>query len=479
MHTPSLLEAQSQGGDTAETGFDFQTNLMLCKIPLWLSFEGFDSLIREGVADFEMKFFSPTEGITREGLEAKNHHIAPKEFWDEIERFKEMDEGSPRTFGKFTICCVGISDELKPLINGLRRLRDPIPFYDEASGVVSNSYTDYLERVRKLGKNDDVAKFLYDKVLIEPFWNLLSDEQITKGIFQEQLVRHLPEYENLPGREIAKIYPCLLDLLRSHKARPITRQKLEQAINAGIGEQYRMPAKPVTITTETEELTQQEKSLQFEWAVFFGGSARQYPPSNEWNKLLIPQLDKTLKWIKENRSTRRLELKGSRRISSAIAFGYQFSAVAGFNVNMDYRGETWSTDDHPDSETLDYPISTLYREGTGDSLVVTIGIMKNQLASEVERFLEGGQTVNLPTPMLNIYSDKPVISAKQANMAVNKIKKEIQQVASKNVTKKIELFYAGPTHLALFLGHRFNTLPPIQCYEWVSNNSYVPTCYLQ
>lgn len=475
--TPSLLEPQSQGGDTAETGFDFQTNLILCKIPFWLSFEGFDSLIREGVADFEAKFFSPAKGITLEAFEAKNHHVAQKEFWGEIERFKEMDSGSHGTFGRFAICCSGISDELKPLINGLRRLRDPQPFYEPASGVTANSYADYVERVRKLGKDETYARFLYEKVLIEPYWNLISDEQTAIGLFQEQLLRHLPEYGDLPGRELKKIYPALLALLRFYKARPITRLQIEKTIQSAISDQHRIDTQPIVISTEVEEEIKREKILQFEWASFFGGNNRKYPDAIEWNNKLYSQLLDTSKWIKDHRNTRQIHLKGNRRISAAIAFGYVFSAVSGFSINMDYRGEFWATDNHANTETPDYPIFASYKEGTGAKLIVTIGIMKDQLATEVERFLQGEKMSHLPK--LHLFSPNPIISAKQANLAVEKVKREIKVAVGDSGVLRLELFYAGPSHLALFLGHRLNTLPPIQCYEWVADGKYVPTVLLQ
>lgn len=55
-HKPSLLESESTGGDIAGGGFDFQRNLILNKIPYWLSFEGFTSLIWESIGDIEVKF---------------------------------------------------------------------------------------------------------------------------------------------------------------------------------------------------------------------------------------------------------------------------------------------------------------------------------------------------------------------------------------------------------------------------------------
>ncbi|WP_221443848.1 hypothetical protein [Paenibacillus sp. JGP012] len=139
--------------------------------------------------------------------------------------------------------------------------------------------------------------------------------QKLESIFANTL--HFPDYDDLPGKEISKIYPCLLDLIRSHKARPITRQKLEQVINDALSENFRLPSRPVTIITEIEKVTQKEKSLQFEWEAFFGGASREYPPANEWNTILKFQLNQTSKWIKENRRSRRVELRGSRRISTA------------------------------------------------------------------------------------------------------------------------------------------------------------------
>lgn len=474
--TPSLLEPQSQGGDTAETGFDFQTNLILCKIPFWLSIEGFDSLMREGTADIEAKFFAPSDGLQIEALEAKNHYMAPQEFWEEIERFIEMDAGSPGTFKNFTLCCTGVSEQIKPLINGLRRIRDPQTFYDESSAIIENSYADYAKRILKLGKTEDIAKFLYEKVQIETNWNMISDEQTARTFFRSLLQHHLPEYEELPGKEISNIFPCLLDLLRSNKARPITRLQIEETIQTAISEKHHVPVKPIVLFTEIDSTCKKEKALQFEWKSFFGGTNRQYPPEEDWNSKLVPQLDNTLKWIKDHRNSRRIELKGNRRISAAIALGKIFSSVSGFAIDMDYRGDVWSTDDYPNKETPDYSISTSFIEGTEDCLVVTIGIMKQNIAFEVESFLQNEKMSHLPR--IHLFSSQPIISAKQANAVVEKIKKEITIISGRIGAKQLHLFYAGPAHLALFLGHRWNTLPPVQCFEWVASNNYVPTCSL-
>lgn len=95
INKPSLLELESTGGDIAEGGFEFQRNIILNKIPFWLSYQGFTSLIWESIGDIEAKFFMPEKGSVIEAVEAKNHLVTPTKFWNEIDRFKRMDKGSP------------------------------------------------------------------------------------------------------------------------------------------------------------------------------------------------------------------------------------------------------------------------------------------------------------------------------------------------------------------------------------------------
>lgn len=153
-NTPSLQESESTGGDRALGGFDFQASLILCKLPYWLSYEGFSTVIWESIGDIEAKFFDPTMGEVVESIEAKNHVVTPTEFWGEIERFQRIHQGSPETYRWFTFSCTGVSKQLEPLVNGLRRLQEPGSFYDTESGVFQNSYQDYKKKVLRLGRDE-------------------------------------------------------------------------------------------------------------------------------------------------------------------------------------------------------------------------------------------------------------------------------------------------------------------------------------
>lgn len=144
--TPSLLEPQSRGGDIAEGGFSFQEQVMLARIPAWLAQDGFTAMIREGIGDVEAKFFVPGRGFAIEFLEVKDHTLQPSKFLNEIQRFREVDAGSPNTYQQFILVAAGVSRDLEPLVNGLRRVRNPQDFYEENSTVKENSFKEYTDR---------------------------------------------------------------------------------------------------------------------------------------------------------------------------------------------------------------------------------------------------------------------------------------------------------------------------------------------
>lgn len=470
--SPSLLEPESTGGYNATTGMDFQASLILCMIPYWISNEGFSACIWESIGDIEARFFDPKLGEVIEAIEAKNHTVSITEFWEEIERFRRMDEGSPGTYRKFTLSCTGIPKKLQPLENALRRVRDSYSFYDESSGVIKNSYEEYKQRVISLGKDEKMAAFLFYKVFIEHNWSSLNDQP--RGLFIDNFSSHQPSYD-LRRSELDKVYNSLHQLIHSQKNKPVTRKQIRQMINSNL-DNANIPSNPIYIHTSNSEKQDHSKELCFNWEVYFGGRDRNYPPQSDWRKK-VQQIDLTKEWIKENRSNNNICLSGHRRISSSFALGAIFSAVSGFSISIEQRdGEVWSTNDYNTTNTPSYNFSHEYEKGTGNELVVSIGITRGYIKEEVMEFLNKKGVSQLPK--LHIQSKYPILSAPHANIAVSNIKSMIKTHLSVSSSTKVHLFYAGPGALALFLGHRWNALSTVQCYEWVNNGQYTATCLL-
>src|SRR3990167_2897961 len=353
--TPSLLEPESRGGGIAEEGFTVQDKFILSRIPSWLSFEGFTSMIRESIGDCEAKFFTPEYGYQIELCEVKSYQLSPSEFWSEINRFHEIDTGSPNTYRWFTLVSAGVSDGIKPLINGLRRIRNPYAFYERQSGVIANSFNDYVEIVKKLGHDENMAKFLFNKVMIENIDNSASSS--SESSFIKSLIDNFPQYNDLTHISLKNCHLHVADLVKDKKNRPITRNELEYMIDSNLSVQSSLCQKPVLIyTSNNEENASLTKQLEFDLEEFWGGNERVYPSSEEWNNTVVLKLIETKKWLLQHRGSRRIHLTGNRRLSTSLAFGYVFSAVSGFNIDEEYRGKIWNTDAHANSTNIKYDL---------------------------------------------------------------------------------------------------------------------------
>jgi len=474
---PSLLERESRGGDIGEGGITFQASVVLASVPKWLAREGFTALLREGMGDAEAKFFIPEHGYAKEFVEVKDHPMAPAEFWQEIDRFRAMDAGGDGEYRWFTLACTGLSAALHPLKNGLRRIRGPQGFYEEGSPIASNSYEGYARIVEDLEHTREEAAFLYEKV------DLVDDLSLNRShgqaLFKEAMREHLGDYADATDRALGDIYADLNILLQSNRNTTIPRLAIERVLRQRLPDHARPAIAPVHILTTTTvgEAEGDQHALRFDWHEFFGGNDRSYPPPEAWEGRMLGELRQTKSWLRQHRQVNRIRLTGNRRLSASLACGWAFSAVAGFAIDVEQRAEVWPTDDHASPDTPPY---TLRPSGsmpglTGDRLIVSLGIIR-EIDKEVEAHLARVGDRDLPT--LHLWGAAPVVSASQANLIVRDVKNALSDALVSTGARQIDLYFAGPAALAVFLGHRLNATAPIRCHERIGVGHYLPTCVL-
>ncbi|MEZ5305573.1 MAG: SAVED domain-containing protein [Pyrinomonadaceae bacterium] len=470
----SLLERQSRGGEVGEGGVNFQADVVLSLIPKWLADEGFSSLVRESIGDTEAKFFAPSVGYRKELVEAKNHKLGTAEFWGEIDRFRQIAMDTGGEYRSFTIACTGFVDTLQPLIADLKRIIGPYDFYSD-SKIRENSLAQLRDRVIGVGGDADDAEFLLDRVQIIDGLTLANENG--RALFKQSLPDHHPQFHDLSGRIVDEIYSDLSHFVRDRINKTITRTEIEKLINDRLPADHRTLS-PNAIRVHTESKANEDDItgvLTFHWEDFSRLEDRKYPPAEEWNKNLLGQLTSTKNWMLEHRDTRRLQLTGERRLSAAVAFGFVFSAVSGFAIDMNHRGNSYSTDSHADAETK-YDL-TFSHEGSdkGERLIVSVGIIR-EIASGVGEYLQNESMDD--SPQLHIHGAEAITSAEHANYIAGKIKKLISESLNQSGAVHIDLFIGAPSFLALFLGHRLNATAPVQCYEWLGAGRYHPTCRL-
>lgn len=473
--SPSALEPQFSDGNIAEGNFSFQEQITLARIPVWLSQESFTStlMLYEGSGDVEAKFFVPSCGFTKELLKVEDRIIHPSKFWSEIRRFQEIDAGSPGTYRRFTVVATGITRDLEPLVNELRRVRNYQYFSQENFTIKDNSFRDYIQIITGLKGTEKDAIFIFDKVIIDIDLNNVKTH--VEAIFKQYLVDYLPEYDDLSNKILDNIYNHLVTFIQQCKNQNITRKEIETKLRDKIPSNQQPPLQPLLVYTATEPEDKPDRpALRFDWAAFFGGETRAIAPPQEWNRLLI-ELQETRSWIEKYRNTKRITLAGNRRLIPCLAIGSVFSAVRGYSIEMEYREEVWPTDAHPTHETPDYPLSHQIVGETGTCLVVSIGIRRD-ITFEVEANLEKYGLTGIP--LLHIRAEQSITSPQHTNVAVGNIKKLIVDNLVRVGGKEIHLFFAGPAHLALFLGHRLDATAPITCYAWVATGQYSKTLQL-
>ncbi len=469
--TPSLLEPQSTGGEIAQKGFTFQDGVLLSQLPKWLAQEGFTAIASELIGDIEIKFFIPGQGMIIDLWEAKDHRVTPAEFWDEINRFKEIHAGCPSTYRSFTLASVGISPEIESIEHALRRVREPYDFYGSQSSVINNTYKEFEQRVANTGHSVQDARFLFDHVRILPNFSLARND--AEALFRQGLDENLPRFEDLTSREIGLLFSEFESRIKKLNE-PVFRIDLEASINDVLKKKC-PPEQSISLHTSTNTEICNSTDLCFQWNSFFGGEKREYPTPEHWNAHIIGELVDTISWIKENRKSRRISLSGSRRLSTSLAIGSIFSAVSGFAIDLIYRNEIWSTDSFPNEKTPPYKFTIIKDNGISSDLVIVIGIARD-IKENVKPALP---SLNLgEASILSLNSSSPILSPEHTNVVVNQLKLAITTELSKTSIDKIHLFFAGPSHLALFLGHRLNATAPVQCYEWSGACNYTPTCLL-
>ena len=430
-------------------------------------------MIRESLGDVEAKFFAPSRGFRGEFIQYKNHRMTPSKFWSEIEHFQKMDQEAPDLYQRFALACTGVSDELGPMINALRQVRDPYPFYGGAQQIQNTSYDDFVQIVKRLDKSKGMAAFLFDKVDFDI--DLTDAEDHPRELFREALFQIYPVFEELPAKFSTAAYSRLVELVQSRKKQPIYRGELEEAIWKDIEPEYRADPSIRIHTIHDDSDEGPEGSLQLNWKSCFGGRERNFPPADVWNRQVIGEIQSTREWLVSTQRSRCIRLSGHRRLSASIALGSIFSAVSGFMIGMETKEGIWCTNNHPQADTPDYLWEQdIHDDGLAEGIVVGISIKRN-IANDVELYVE---TMDFHGPRLYLFSDNAVLSAAHANRAVEKAKQIIDVLVNAVGAKKIHLFIAVPAQFALFLGHRLNAMGEIQCYEYQNTNVYVPTCLI-
>ena len=259
-------------------------------IPRSISIEGFDSMIRESMADTEAKFFVPGRGYKKEFIEVKDHPVTPAEFWKELERFKQMDGGCPGE------CGLGSPWRPQVFLVSCSRFSTACAGYEihTTSSKDQVSSTGRVPSMCKLWEAWESRKRMpipvFRKVLIDA--DLSRARNHSSALFHQSMLAHLPNYGEVTSSVLGDIYADVSMLVRSRRNQPLSRNELEAALRNRIRCDSFHPFSRCAYIPPSVTWKQTRTRPRFDsnGNKFFAGDAPSYPPLDMWNKHLLGQL---------------------------------------------------------------------------------------------------------------------------------------------------------------------------------------------
>jgi hypothetical protein len=241
----------------------------------------------------------------------------------------------------------------------------------------------------------------------------------------------------------------------------------------------------LTIQTQKFEIA---PDYEIDWRNYFIGEtnkrSHQIKDPAYWNSVLLPELQALGARINEETACRLIRVRGQSRLSAWFAFGYCFSEVARYTIEVDQNGSLWRTDAiaTPDFQVVtggsDHLLDGEILDGEGDTVAVGISVI-GSLDDDVRTFLsERKEKVGSLLLRPNRELGKCLQSAGDVVALADGVKKLTRAFVKRWKARRLLVFYFGPLSGACFLGHRFNAVcQEVQIMEY-QQPGYAPSFIL-
>jgi hypothetical protein len=227
----------------------------------------------------------------------------------------------------------------------------------------------------------------------------------------------------------------------------------------------------VHMNTIGERMYDLSPDYTLDWRKYFEGQPglkghRLKNPAN-WNKKLLPELQGVLEEIRATTPCKLVRVRGLARLSAWLAFGFTFSEVAGYVIEVEQQGQHWRTD-VPACE--DFPLIVSSTDGSlngeaiaGLGTTVACGIsVTGSLDEDVRAHLartdgESVAALLLLRPHREL-GRECLRDATDAVALARGVKKLLRPFVKHWGATRVLLYYFGPLSGACFIGHQLNAI---------------------
>jgi hypothetical protein len=224
------------------------------------------------------------------------------------------------------------------------------------------------------------------------------------------------------------------------------------------------PATTVYLTTVAAQQFDIPPDVLLDWRELFEGEDTQHKghgvlDPESWNAIMLPELRALRRRLDQESPIRLVRARGLARLSAWFAFGYVFSDVARYKIEVDQQGKLWRTDAEASNlAVIEQGCEAI--EG-GDSAAVAVGIsVSGSLQDDVRRELCATRAA---CAALFLRPDRALgreclASAGDVVAFARAVKERMRAFVREHGARRVLLFYFGPLSGACFLGHQLNAV---------------------
>jgi hypothetical protein len=479
----SLLSPAHYGGVIGGKGYNFQDAFIVSRIPEWLSDASFVCLLKEGSEDVDVKFQAHS-ATRRLAIQVKDHPVKDGEYRDVIAKFSKLDREAPGTFTNFILACRGVSEKAKSLHHAVTRLQGASPTHDSTEVIILATRRGIQESITDL-KLDVDLKFLEDKVLLDTEIGDMTTDQRLCEQFVGSIHRLFPEWDKTGWVALAAAYRDIAYLIHRSIGKTCTREQLLESIASAISHTSPRLERDGTLVRlyhwEDPAFDLSEKwDILLDWSQHFSRSTRKVPTPAIWQDSLLPELQDAQKHVRATSSSKLIRFRPGACLSAGFALGWAFSEVQGYSFEVQQGPTFWNTGT-PHAPGTHWVISRETELDRSSTRLCVELSQQTDVARSVDAFLRtSGISCRARLSFIPESGLGGRLDGAAALNYANGAKKILRQAIDRYQCTTVDLFYAGPLGLAIFLGRLFNAMhASIQCYEQQDDGTgYVPSCLL-
>lgn len=205
-----------------------------------------------------------------------------------------------------------------------------------------------------------------------------------------------------------------------------------------------------------------------DWRKYFEGrpdrKGHQLKNPANWDKKLLPELRSVLTDVRNTTNCRLVRARGLARLSAWFAFGYTFSEVAGYTIEVQQQEELWRTDAPPSQDF--HVVARTPADGepiTGTGVAVACGVSVTGLLDDDVRAHLRSDSCEPIAALLLLGPERDLgraclRSAGDAVALARGVKRILRPFVKRWRAERLLLYYFGPLSGACFIGHQLNAV---------------------